>query len=46
MKIWRKPWFLMAEPTAPAIQMAFGQTGSPLIPILEKERKKKSLKRD
>lgn len=33
MKIWRKLWFSVGEPTVPAIQMAFEQTENPPIPI-------------
>jgi hypothetical protein len=37
MKIWKKLWFSMDEPTAPAIQMAFEQMENPLIPILQRK---------
>jgi hypothetical protein len=37
MKIWRKLWSSMEEPTAPAIQMAFEQKENPLMPILQRK---------
>lgn len=32
-KKWRKPWFLVVEPTAQAIRMAIAQKENPRVPI-------------